>query len=56
MDVIVERCAALDVHKKMVMACVHAPTVAGAAARIAGVPHVLAGFGAAAVSGWRPRG
>ncbi len=25
MDVIVERCAALDVHKKSVMACVRAP-------------------------------
>lgn len=29
MDVIVERCAALDVHKKTVMACVRAPDGAG---------------------------
>lgn len=29
MDVIVDRCAALDVHKKTVMACVRAPDGAG---------------------------
>ena len=52
MDVIVERCAGLDVHKKTVMACVRTTGRGSTAQAVAGVAHVGTFTSLAELRGW----